>query len=112
MLACQQFKTQVMQKMSKRDIQLNIRVTQELKDKIEESAKRNNRSINAEAITLMEEALSGKQEETELIHGDMDFKNLDTQEFANILQKKQKELMSAITIFAELISDKKNKDSK
>ncbi|MDE9543840.1 Arc family DNA-binding protein [Xenorhabdus bovienii] len=43
--------------MSKRDIQLNIRITQELKDKIDDSAKKNNRSINAEAITLIEQSL-------------------------------------------------------
>ncbi|CDH26414.1 Arc family DNA-binding protein [Xenorhabdus bovienii] len=44
--------------MSKKDVQLNIRITQELKEQIEESAKENNRSINAEAITLMESALA------------------------------------------------------
>ncbi|MCB4843117.1 Arc family DNA-binding protein [Providencia rettgeri] len=44
--------------MSKKDVQLNIRITQYLKEQIEESAKRNNRSINAETITLIEKALS------------------------------------------------------
>ncbi|EPG7686719.1 Arc family DNA-binding protein [Providencia rettgeri] len=44
--------------MSKKDVQLNIRITQHLKEQIEESAKRNNRSINAETITLIEKALS------------------------------------------------------
>ncbi|MBD2799510.1 Arc family DNA-binding protein [Xenorhabdus sp. M] len=46
--------------MSKKDVQLNIRITQELKERIEESAKENNRSINAETITLLNKALENK----------------------------------------------------
>lgn len=45
--------------MAKKDVQLNIRMSQELKERIEKSAKNNNRTINAEAITLIEAALSG-----------------------------------------------------
>ncbi|HGJ5890853.1 MAG TPA: hypothetical protein ACHBZA_05770 [Arsenophonus apicola] len=44
--------------MTKKDVQLNIRMTQELKKKIEMSAKINNRTTNAEAITLIEYALN------------------------------------------------------
>ncbi|AND13478.1 Arc family DNA-binding protein [Providencia rettgeri] len=50
--------------MSKKDVQLNIRISQDLKDRIEKSAKNNNRSINAEAITLIEKSLY-KQEYAE-----------------------------------------------
>ncbi|MBD2816566.1 Arc family DNA-binding protein [Xenorhabdus sp. Flor] len=46
--------------MSKKDVQLNIRITQELKERIEESAKANNRSINAETITLINKALESR----------------------------------------------------
>ncbi|MCL0010328.1 Arc family DNA-binding protein [Providencia rettgeri] len=58
--------------MSKKDVQLNIRITQELKDKIEESAKKNNRSINAEAITLMERSLKNKNMTKASVLGDND----------------------------------------
>lgn len=46
--------------MTKKDVQLNIRMTQELKNRIEKSAKKNNRTINAEAITLIEFGLDNK----------------------------------------------------
>ncbi len=44
--------------MTKKDVQLNIRMTRELKEKIEASAKANNRTTNAEAITLIEASLN------------------------------------------------------
>ncbi|MDE9519731.1 Arc family DNA-binding protein [Xenorhabdus bovienii] len=43
--------------MTKKDVQLNIRMTKDLKNKIEASAKANNRTTNAEAITLIEQSL-------------------------------------------------------
>lgn len=57
--------------MAKKDVQLNIRMTQELKDRIEKSAKINNRTINAEAITLIETALSGNTALPNLIPDDL-----------------------------------------
>lgn len=58
--------------MSKRDVQLNIRITQELKDRIERSAKLSNRSINAEAITLIEESLARKEDVKQKVLGSSD----------------------------------------
>ncbi|CAB5644605.1 MULTISPECIES: Arc family DNA-binding protein [Providencia] len=49
--------------MEKKDVQLNIRMTQELKKRIEDSARSNNRTINTEAITLIEKALSDQMSE-------------------------------------------------
>lgn len=49
--------------MGKKDVQLNIRMTQELKKRIEDSARSNNRTINTEAITLIEKALSDEMSE-------------------------------------------------
>ncbi|MEY0410416.1 Arc family DNA-binding protein [Providencia rettgeri] len=49
--------------MTKKDVQLNIRMTQDLKDRIEKSAKLNNRTINAEAITLIESGFKNKTSE-------------------------------------------------
>ncbi|EJG2207113.1 hypothetical protein RGO69_001316 [Morganella morganii] len=46
--------------MAKKDVQLNIRMTQDLKDRIEKSAKLNNRTINAEATTLIEFGLDNQ----------------------------------------------------
>ncbi|KLU14354.1 MULTISPECIES: Arc family DNA-binding protein [Xenorhabdus] len=46
--------------MTKKDVQLNIRMTRDLKDRIEASAKANNRTANAEAITLIEFALAAQ----------------------------------------------------
>ncbi|HEJ9469907.1 TPA: Arc family DNA-binding protein [Proteus mirabilis] len=43
--------------MAKKDVQLNIRMTRELKERIEASARLNNRTTNTEAITLLEKAL-------------------------------------------------------
>lgn len=43
--------------MAKKDVQLNIRMTRELKERIETSARLNNRTTNTEAITLLEKAL-------------------------------------------------------
>ncbi len=57
--------------MTKKDVQLNIRMTQELKDRIEKSAKSNNRTINAEAITLIETALSGNVIPSNFIPSDL-----------------------------------------
>ncbi|HGY2266181.1 TPA: Arc family DNA-binding protein [Morganella morganii] len=57
--------------MAKKDVQLNIRMTQELKDRIEKSAKSNNRTINAEAITLIESALSGNVIPSNFIPSDL-----------------------------------------
>ncbi len=99
--------------MSKKDVQLNIRVTQELKDKIEESAKRNNRSINAEAITLMEEALSQKNKVIRDVSQDVDLQDFDMHEFASEMKKqleqKQKEFNYFVDNFAKLLQEKKNK---
>ena len=57
--------------MAKTDIQFNLRIPEELKFKIESSAKSNSRSINAEALVRLEKSfteqptidLTGLQEE-------------------------------------------------
>ena len=43
--------------MARDDPQFNLRMSQDLKDKISERAKRNGRSLNAEIIKMLEEAL-------------------------------------------------------
>jgi hypothetical protein len=43
-------------KMARIDPQVNIRVPQELKDKIEEAAKENGRSINSETVLRLEQS--------------------------------------------------------
>jgi uncharacterized protein (DUF1778 family) len=63
--------------MSKKDIQLNIRITQELKDLIDASAKKNNRSINAEAITLMEFALETQISDKSSLSSEPQDRNVD-----------------------------------
>ncbi|SPZ24091.1 Arc-like DNA binding domain [Providencia rettgeri] len=47
--------------MSKKDVQFNIRMTKELKERIDEEAKANNRTANAEATTLLIEALDARK---------------------------------------------------
>ena len=47
--------------MAKTDIQFNLRIPEELKFKIEASAKSNNRSINAEALVRLEKSFTEQQ---------------------------------------------------
>ncbi len=47
--------------MTKKDVQLNIRMNKELKERIDASAKANNRTSNAEATTLLIEALEARK---------------------------------------------------
>lgn len=49
--------------MSREDPQLRIRLPVEIKEKIERSAKSNNRSMNAEIIAAIEAWISGESDE-------------------------------------------------
>ncbi|HEM8199894.1 TPA: Arc family DNA-binding protein [Providencia stuartii] len=58
--------------MTKRDPQLNIRLPSELKDRLQAIAKRNNRSVNAEAVSAIESAVSRAEQVVIHENGDMD----------------------------------------
>ena len=47
--------------MARDDPQFNLRMTQELKDAISERAKRNGRSLNAEIIQVLEDAIEAEK---------------------------------------------------
>lgn len=58
--------------MTKRDPQLNIRLPSELKDRLTAIAKRNNRSVNAEAVSAIESAVSRAEQVVIHENGDVD----------------------------------------
>lgn len=47
--------------MARDDPQFNLRMTQELKDEISERAKRNGRSLNAEIVQILEDAVAAEK---------------------------------------------------
>lgn len=56
--------------MAREEPKINLRVSQELKDKITARAAENKRSVNAEMVQILEDALSGKAKSIEFNFGD------------------------------------------
>lgn len=86
----------------------NLRLPDGMKDEIAERAKANGRSINSEIVQILQDALENKS----FSRPEIDLKNIDSKEFAielkNQVEKKQKELTNALTLFLEAVSDKNN----
>ncbi|WP_119312666.1 Arc family DNA-binding protein [Morganella morganii] len=99
--------------MAKKDVQLNIRMTQELKDRIEKSAKINNRTINAEAITLIEIALSGVAIPQNLVPDDLITQGIIDEEDRETLNNMLSELIQdQVSKFTEKAVDSLHKSIK
>ncbi|HHZ8506508.1 TPA: Arc family DNA-binding protein [Morganella morganii] len=92
--------------MSKKDVQLNIRITQELKDRIEQSAKMNNRSINAEAMTLIEESLARRDDVKQKVLGTPDmFDDIKDAYPIDRIELAERDLVAAYNIVSKAFLD-------
>ena len=103
--------------MARTDPQFNVRMPADLKEKIEEAAKENGRSMNAEIVYRLQRSIEDDQEETAGFR-QMDFKIVDPsigkgpQKIFNALEEMERILTGTLKMLEEAEHDEDGENHK